>query len=118
MAKCITPGVILDCGEGHGCYIISDADTHEVLAVGCASDEVKLRRVDKAGETIRIDINREIVFCCNDVTRQRLSEVLADVIDVDLLVPTEKGGERLNVCMTTTMGGAVREIVGEDYQRT
>jgi hypothetical protein len=114
MAKCETPGNILDCGEGHGCYIISDAETQEVLAIGCTSDEVKFRKVDSNKNTVRVDADREISFCCNDISRVRLTEVLADLGYDELVVARDKGSERISLCMNTTMGVAMREVVGDE----
>jgi hypothetical protein len=83
------------------------------LAIGCTSDEVKFRKVDSNKSTVRIDADRAISFCCNDISRVRLTEVLADLGYDELVVADDKRSERISLCMNTTMGVAMREVVGD-----
>lgn len=106
MAMCETSHWTLDCGEGHGCYLVEYSDTGELAGWGCNSEPVKGRPKRKDDRLIRLDAARQIQFCCNGMSRAGLARALDDLVP-DLTVPQGKDRELVSQCST----GTVAEIL-------
>ena len=110
MAACETAHWTLDCGDGHGCYLVEYSDSGELAGWGCSSDPVK-GRPRRGGQTSQhIDGEREIMFCCNDIGRSALAAALDDLVPHELIVPKGTHSERVSMCATATMNQIVRDI--------
>lgn len=110
MSACETTSWTLDCGSGHGCYLIEDSKSTELLAWGCSSELVTGRRRRRENQETYIDRSVELHFCCRDITRARLAEALDDLVAAELVVPKGKHGEKVLHCGTGTMDDIIRDI--------
>ncbi|MFE0015774.1 hypothetical protein ACFWXH_13080 [Mesorhizobium sp. NPDC059054] len=106
MAMCETSHWTLDCGDGHGCYLVEYSDTGELAGWGCNSEPVKGRPKRKDDNLNRLDTVRPIQFCCNGMSRDGLARALDDLV-ADLAVPSGKERELVTQCST----GTVAEIL-------
>ncbi len=112
MASCETSHWTLDCGEGHGCYLVEDSASGELLGWGCSSEPVKGRpRPRENQEKTYIDRSVALDFCCRDIARAQLAEALDDLVDVELVVPKGKHREKVTHCVATrTMDEIIRDV--------
>jgi hypothetical protein len=108
MAVCETTHWILDCGEGHGCGLAEFSDTGELASWFCSSELVKGRRRPREDEATYLDGSAKLEFCCHDVPRAALAEVLDDLVEAELVVPKGKYAERVTYSATATLD----EIIG------
>lgn len=110
MAVCETTHWTLDCGAGHGCYLAEYSDTGELAGWGCTSEMVKGRPRPRDDASTYVDRTRPLEFCCHDMTRSALAEALDDLIEVELVVPKGKHGERVSHSATATVDEIVRSV--------
>jgi hypothetical protein len=110
MSACETTHWTLDCGDGHACYLAEYSDTGELAGWGCQSEPVKGRPRLEGKQTPYIDGKREIMFCCNDITRAALAEALDDLYAGELIVPKGTHSERVSMCATAPMDQIVADI--------
>lgn len=110
MAQCQTAHWELDCGEGHGCGLVEDSETGELLGWFCASQMMKGRRRPQGDQDRYIDRSVTIAFCCRDITRAQLAEALDDLVDVELVVPKGKYSEKVTHCATATLDEIIRAV--------
>lgn len=110
MAACETTHWTLDCGEGHGCYLVEYSDSGELAGWGRSSDPVKGRPRLNGRPAPYIDGHREIMFCCNDISRAALAAALGDLFAGEIVVPKEIDSEQVSLCTTARMDQIVQEI--------
>jgi len=110
MARCETTHWTLDCGEGHGCYLIEWADTGKVAAWGCASEPVTGRPKPQGNQPAHLDTTARLTFCCGEMSRGALAEALKDLVPHPLVVPKGKEGEKVSHCATGTLGEVLQAL--------
>jgi hypothetical protein len=110
MAACETTHWTLDCGEGHGCYLVEFSDTGELAGWGCSSELVKGRRRPRENQATYLDGSVTLEFCCHDISRATLAEALDDMVAVELVVPKGKHSERISHSATATLDEIIRGV--------
>jgi hypothetical protein len=110
MSVCETTHWTLDCGEGHGCYLVEYSDTGELAGWGCQSEPVKGRPRLKGNQTRFIDGQRQVMFCCSDISRAALAQSLDDLFAGEFILPKATHSERVSFCATATMDEVIRHI--------
>jgi hypothetical protein len=110
MAGCETTHWTLDCGEGHGCYLVEFSDTGELAGWGCSSELVKGRRRTRENDSTYIGGSATLEFCCHNITRAALAEALDDLVEPELMVPKGKHSERISYSVIATLGDIVRGV--------
>lgn len=110
MAVCETTHWTLDCGDGHGCYLIEYSDTGQPAAWGCSSELVKGRPRPPDDQETYVDGSATLEFCCHDITRATLAEALDDLVAAELVVPKGKHGERVSHSATAPLDEIIRGV--------
>ena len=103
MAACRTTNWTLDCGKGHGCYLVEYSDNGKLAGWGCNSESVKGRPRFREDQVTYLDRSATLEFCCSDMSRAGLAEALDDFVTVELVVPKGKHSERISHCATATL---------------
>ena len=110
MARCETTHWYIDCGEGHGCYLIEWADTGKVAAAGCSSDPVKFRPAPKGHQPAHLDTTARLTLCCGGMSRSALADALKDLVPRPLVVPKGKEAEKVSHCSSGTLDEVLKAV--------
>ena len=110
MARCETTHWTLDCGEGHGCYLVEWSDTGELAAWGCASEPVKGRPKPKGDRPTHLDTSARLMVCCGEMSRSALAEALKDLVPHQIVVPPGKEGEKVSYCASGTLHEVLQAV--------
>jgi hypothetical protein len=110
MARCETTHWVLDCGEGHGCYLVEFSDTGGLAGWGCASEPVTGRPKPHAGQPARLSADAELSFCCTDISRSSLAAALSDVAPFELRLADGQKDEPVSYCATGKLGDILASV--------
>ncbi|MCM2424938.1 hypothetical protein [Streptomyces sp. RKAG337] len=86
------------------------SDTGELAGWGCGSDLVKGRPRLRENQETYLDRAVVLQFCVSDMPRAQLAEALDDLVEVELVVPKGKHGERVSHCATGTLDEIIRDL--------
>jgi hypothetical protein len=110
MSVCETTHWTLDCGAGHGCYLVEYSDTGQLAGWGCSSDPVTGRPRSQGEESRAIESSRAVEFCVSEMSPAVLAEAVADLFPMQLEAKRGDDGEQISQCVKGTAEEVLREI--------